>query len=106
MLSAQPERVYKSGGVNGPLWTDSGISRGAWKKLPEFPGAGPGGPGGCTFWRVFNNSPSRDKMELFFFPIFPPRQDKMGGCTNGVEFHTPRTPHFHMFFLISGADFG
>ena len=31
---------------------------------------GPGGPRGCTFWRVFNNSPSRDKMKFRIFRIF------------------------------------
>ena len=38
------------------------------------PPGGPGGPRGCTFWRVFNNSPSRDKMgHLFSARFLAPR---------------------------------
>ena len=34
------------------------------------PPGGPGAPRGCTFRRVFNNSPSRDKMKFRFFRDF------------------------------------
>ena len=42
-------------------------------RLSGGPGGAPGGPPGprgCTFSRVFNNSPSRDKMDFRFFRFF------------------------------------
>lgn len=49
-----------------------------WALLALFPG-GPGdrgAPRGCTFWRVFNNSPTRDKTWPFFWALFgvPPER--------------------------------
>ena len=58
----------------------------------ETPGGGPargaprgppGTPRGCTFWRVFNNSPSRDKISP---PIF-------GGVPRGSRRGPPGVPH-------------
>ena len=49
------------------------------------PGGGAGGPGGCTFWRVFNNSPSRDKF-CTFWPKSGPPQDP--------PWDPPRTPPY------------
>ena len=53
------------------------------------PGGAPGGPGGCTFWRVFNNSPSRDKMDFRFFRVF---RDKMGQPPHTPRYTPPDTP--------------
>merc|ERR1712240_676060 len=51
---------------------------------PPWGGRAAGGAKKCTFFWVFNNSPSRDNLK-FFFPRGPPRDPHFG---------PPRTPHF------------
>ena len=71
-------------------YAGAGGPRGA----PRGAARAPARPGGCTFWRVFNNSPSRDKMKFRFFSVFgtksgfPPH--------TGVYPGTPQTPPNHI----------
>ena len=88
-------------------WPDG--SRGVYPGGPQDPpgghppGPGPGGSGGaprgprgCTFWRVFNNSPSRDKtFPLFWDKIWPPRGPPV----------PPKTPHFYIKTVLENPLF-
>ena len=72
----------KIGGFSTPIWAPGS---------PGDPGA-PRGGGGCTFRRVFNNSPSRDKMgqnsglnERFYHQ----KSVKSGRVPGGQHFRAP-----------------
>ena len=69
-------------------YAGAGGPRGA----PRGAARAPARPGGGTFWRVFNNSPSRDKMEFRFFSVFGTKSGfpPYTGYTPG----TPKTPIF------------
>jgi len=64
------ERGLKRGVYRGVQKGGSGDPPGD----PPVPGVVPGSPRGCTFRRVFNNSPSRDKLNFGFFAIFGKNQ--------------------------------
>ena len=82
MVSHRPKppdltRIW--GSFLGPIWGGiRGVPGGSEKGGifdpgfggPGTPNFGPRGGRGCTFWRVFNNSPSRDKMGHFHFRGF------------------------------------
>jgi len=73
---AQKGPIYRKSFHLGGIWgVHFATPRGA--PLPPGRGAPPGGAKKCTFFWVFNNSPSRDKSEDFFFHFFGPKWPKM-----------------------------
>ena len=81
LLGANIYSFCITGGIWGPPWYPP------WGPPRGPPGAPPGGGKKCTFFWVFNNSPSRDSLGPFFGPPGdPPWDGHMGGMPFGSVF--------------------
>lgn len=75
----------KKGPPEGPKWGQIVVLF-VLLRGPRGPGGPPGGPRGakkCTFFWVFNNSPSRDKNWVFFHFFGTPILGHFGGYMGG-----------------------
>ena len=100
-------RGVKKGGFGG---VPGGVKKGGFGGVPE---GGPGGGKKCVFRRVFNNSPSRDKMKFELErgndsrKVDMSKSDTFSGiCARGGHFRppggTPRKPGFWGFLAVLG----